>query len=117
METSERDMAQAQLAHHTLKRQGVPTMDGPAANTEDEEQDEQAEEAELATSVLISTEAAEQDVKPQVVGVVTPTRTHSRDTTNYCTAPTKDAGTMSIMRGEIVPTQRHGMLHAKWRTL
>ena len=117
METSERDMAQAQLAHHTLKRQGVPTMDGPAANTEDEEQDEQAKEAEVATSVSISTEAAEQDVKPQVVGVVTPTRTHSRDTTNYCTAPTKDAGTMSIMRGEIVPTQRHGMLHARWRTL
>ena len=117
METSEQDMAQAQLAHHTLKRQGVPTMDGPAANTEDEEQDEQAEEAELATSVLISTEAAEQDVKPQVVDVATPTRTHSSDTTNYCTAPTKDAGTMSIMRGKTVPTLRHGMSHARWRTL
>ena len=92
-------------------------MDGPAVNTEGEERDEQAEEAEVATSVSTSTEAVEQDVKPQDVDVATRTQTHSSDTTNYCTALTKDVGTMSIMRGETVPMLRHGMSHARWHTL
>ena len=92
-------------------------MDGPAVNTEDKEQDKQAEEAEVETSVLTYTEAAEQDVKPQDVDVATRTQTHSSDMTSYCTAQTKDVGTMSIMRGETVPMLCREMSHVMWRTL
>ena len=92
-------------------------MDGPAVNTEDEERDEQAEEAEVANSVSTSTEAEERDVKPQDKAVVTRTQTHSNDTTSYCTAQTKDVGTMLIMRGETVPMLCRGMSHTMWRTL
>jgi len=84
-------------------------MDGPAVNTEDEERDEQAEEAEVANSVSTSTEAEERDVKPQDAALVTCTQTHSSNTTNYCTALSKDADTMLIMRGETVPMLCRGM--------
>ena len=92
-------------------------MDGPAVNTEDEERDKQAKEAEVATSVSTSTEAEELGVKPQVVAAGTPTQTHSSDTTSYCTVQTKDVGTMLIMRSGTVPMLRHGMSHARLRTL
>ena len=69
-------MAQSQLAHHTWRRQGVPTMDGPAVDTEADELDEQAEEVEVTTSVSTSTEAAALDLKPQDVVVITHTQTH-----------------------------------------